>query len=141
MAREEERVAAMSWTHCAECPNVQECAEADCCMNEHRAKEAEKAEERRKLLAEPVDRGITDIVARLTRWISMADVNNDEVEVIFVTQSDRDTAMLCAAFKRDIRNHDLIADVMGQGGDFQSGVRFMGLRLRVAKDPRRPYGG
>jgi hypothetical protein len=126
MARKEEWVAAMS--ECLGCTTPQECAEAAVC----RIEQEKAAEDRRKLLAAPPDRGITDIVARITAFLGIAGADLEKVQLVFLCDDLWEQGVVEAAFKQSIRNMDLIQDLSRQEHNFQGGVRFMGMRLRIA---------
>lgn len=116
---------------CAECTNYQDCVDREGCRVE-----AEKAaEERRKLLAMPPDRGVTDVVARLTAFLHMGGVDLEKVQLVFLCDDLWEQGVVDATFKKSIRNMDLVSNlgdrVTGRPADFRDGVRFMGLRLRI----------
>lgn len=123
----------MTWTHCAECARVQECAEADCCMNEHEAKQA--AEERRKLLAGNPDGGVIRAFALITRWLAAeAGVEPDDVIIGFACKDDATAARIKAQFTHQAnpRLDDLTHRLPAFAGVF----KLMGIKGQVVTAPK-----
>lgn len=80
------------------------------------------------------DRGITDIIALLTRWLAMEGVNTEDLTMVLMAKDIQTEHQIQLSFARDQRLYDLMR-FNGLARNMQDGFKFMGLNIRVSRWP------